>query len=318
MTARPRSGPPFPSAAFVGRFAAVLALLLLVVGVAACGTGSAAGGVPDEKAAQQVQVYFAGAGAHWVQGVAVQDVRVTAEPQGRTLSVRFVSNIPGDEGPFVGLYYSSVGEGGWTAGLNAAGLNLAWVDMVFDYGDGVPDTLHVVIARQAIAGSTRLRRGPTTTAAPGSTTASTASTTTETSVAGGMPPDPPGEQKQQLDSLEPAKLVETYLTTTDRSVLFYISAPHLCSVMLLPNYVPEQRHEGDIANLVIDGPREGSLDPSEYSPAEWPTQQQFTARFDLLRDRGSGFYAGPVFLFVYAGRQSADSPWRILDAGTGP
>ena len=120
----------------------------------------------DQKAAQQVKEYFAGKGARFVTGITVENVQVTNAPEGRTLTVRFVSVEPGGEtASFLSLYYGSADmQGGWMAELNQAGLNIAFVDMAFDYKDGTPpETLVANFARQSIMGGTRLRPGPPTT-----------------------------------------------------------------------------------------------------------------------------------------------------------
>jgi hypothetical protein len=153
-------------------FCSILLVAALIVLLASCGTGTAASGTPDEQAARQVQEYFAGKGARFAKGVTAENIRVTDGAQGRTLSVRFVTDGSGGDFAFLSLYYGSAGEEGWTAELNQAGLNFAWVNMEFDYQDGSPpETLEVDIARQGIAGSTRLRPGPP---APPETTAPTA------------------------------------------------------------------------------------------------------------------------------------------------
>jgi hypothetical protein len=141
---------------------AVLACAAAFTGLAACGTP--APGSVDEEATDRVLVYFAGEGADFVTGISVHDVNVKTTSQGRVLSVTFVRSATGEtDGSFSSLYYGSVGDGGWTAALNKLGLNLTSVSMEFDYGDGLPDRLEANIARQSIAGSTRLRQGPSTT-----------------------------------------------------------------------------------------------------------------------------------------------------------
>jgi hypothetical protein len=95
----------------------------------------------------------------------VEDVQVTDEPRGKTLSLTFVSNgsTQGSDS-LLGLYYASISDNSWTAELNKLGLRLAWVQMKFDYHDGSsPETLEVDIAGHGIAGSTRIRSGPPTT-----------------------------------------------------------------------------------------------------------------------------------------------------------
>jgi hypothetical protein len=141
---------------------ATLVCMALAAGLAAC--GKPAPGSDDEDAATRVLAYFAGEGADFVTGISVHDVNVKTTSQRRVLLVTFVRSATGEtDGSFSALYYGSVGDGGWTAALNTLGLNLTGVSMEFDYGDGLPDRLEVDIARQSIAGSTRLRQGPSTT-----------------------------------------------------------------------------------------------------------------------------------------------------------
>jgi hypothetical protein len=146
----------------------LLALLVAVVSIALAvaleGCGKPALGSDDQEATARVLAYFAGEGAGFVTGISVRDVNVKTTSQGRVLSVTFVRPATGEtDGSFSSLYYGSVGDSGWTAALNKLGLNLTSVSMEFDYGDGLPDRLEVNIARQSIAGSTRLRQGPSTT-----------------------------------------------------------------------------------------------------------------------------------------------------------
>jgi hypothetical protein len=151
------------------RFAAALVLAVLVAGtvlaLAVAGCGRPAEGVADEQAAERVYEYFAGDGARFVTGIDVRDVVVADGPQGRMLSVKFVSTGPDEsDGRFTSLYYGSAGSDGWTGDLNRLGLGIVQVSMEFHYADGGSDSLQVDIARQSIAGSTRLRPGPATTA----------------------------------------------------------------------------------------------------------------------------------------------------------
>jgi hypothetical protein len=144
---------------------AVLACAIVVFGQAGCRTSSAASTSSDQDAAQRVGEYFAGVGAHWVEGLAVKDIRVTNESRGRTLSLTFLSDgsAQGSDS-LLGLYYASISEHGWTAELNKTGLGLLWVRMEFDYHDGsAPETLEVDIAGHGVAGSTRIRAGGPTT-----------------------------------------------------------------------------------------------------------------------------------------------------------
>jgi hypothetical protein len=43
--------------------------------------------------------------------------------------------------------------------------------------------------------------------------------------------------------------------------------------MTAPNYVGEQRHQGDISHLMLEGPEAIFLDPQQYSKADWPNRQ---------------------------------------------
>lgn len=149
----------------VGLGVMLLACAAVLLGQAACGGDRTASPTPDEVAVQQVREYFAGAGARYVEGLTVQDVRVIDEPRGRTLFLRFVSSDSGQSyDPFLSLYFMSTSDDGWPADLNRAGLRLAWVRMEFDYQDGSSsETLEVDIAGHGVAGSTRIRPGPPTT-----------------------------------------------------------------------------------------------------------------------------------------------------------
>lgn len=146
---------------------AVLAFVLaiaLAVALAGCGRDAVTAAPGDSQAAREVETYFANQGARFVPGIVVKDVRVADESRGRTLSVRFVSVDPDQPDSFWPLYWGSISaDACWTAELNQAGLNLAWVCMQFVYQDGWSETLEVDIARHDITGSTRLRPGPATT-----------------------------------------------------------------------------------------------------------------------------------------------------------
>lgn len=145
---------------------AVLAGVVLgvVLAVAGCGGDAVTTASGDSEAARQVETYFANQGARFVPGIVLEDVRVANESHGRTLSVKFVSVDPDQPDSFWPLYWGSISaDACWTAELNQAGLDLAWVRMEFVYQDGWSETLEVDIARHGIAGSTRLRPGPTTT-----------------------------------------------------------------------------------------------------------------------------------------------------------
>ena len=133
-----------------------------------------------------------------------------------------------------------------------------------------------------------------------------------------VPADPPAEQRAKLDALDAPDVVRLYLTTADPTIIFYLSAPRLKGGILAPNRYPETRHEGDVANLELEGPANVSLDTHEYPPAEWPIQEQFVATYDLTAERDPSMPAGPQTSFVYVGREKPDSPWRMLGVGSGP
>jgi hypothetical protein len=105
----------------------------------------------------------------------------------------------------------------------------------------------------------------------------------------------------------------------DYKVVYYLSAPLARSWLTAPNYLGEQRREGDISHLALKGPSAISTDPHEYSKTEWPTQEQFQVEYDLIIPREAATETvGSQIRFVYVGRQSAQAPWRILSVGTGP
>jgi hypothetical protein len=186
----------------------------------------------------------------------------------------------------------------------------------------------LVVAALAVAGCSS---SPATTSTVGSIHAvgSTGQDST-TAENGNTPPSvaPPytvtpvglsAEERQQLDSLDAPGVIRTYFETADPRVVYYLSAPHEQAMMTAPNYVGEQRHEGDIANLTLDGPT--GIDPllDAYPRTDWPIQEQFVVEYDLLVAREqSAQEAGPQLRFVYVGKQTPDSPWRVMGAGTGP
>jgi hypothetical protein len=87
--------------------------------------------------------------------------------------------------------------------------------------------------------------------------------------------------------------------------------------MTSPGYFGEQRHEGDIANLALDGPTD--IDPrlDAYPRTDWPIQEQFGVNYELLVPRDTEG-AGHQTRFAYVGKQTPDSPWRVMGVGTGP
>ena len=141
-----------------------LAGVVVVTGLLGCGHSAAAPG-GDQGAAKTVREYFAGDGARYVEGLIVKNIQVIDQIGGRRLLLTFAGDGSSrSEASFSSLYYMATSEDGWISDLNKSVLSIAWVEMVFDYGDGSsPETLDVNVAARDVAGSTRLRPGPATT-----------------------------------------------------------------------------------------------------------------------------------------------------------
>ena len=161
----PRRSPALRMSVFVRLLLTLVAGAGVMIGVTGCAASSGVTQAVDRDAAKQVQEYFAGSGARYVEGLAVRNIEVTDEIGGRRLSLTFVSDGSGGAATSLSsLYYMSTAEDGWVAELNKSGLSVAWVRMEFDYPDGTsPETLDVNVTARSVAGSTRLRPGPATT-----------------------------------------------------------------------------------------------------------------------------------------------------------
>lgn len=69
----------------------------------------------------------------------------------------------------------------------------------------------------------------------------------------------------------------------------------------------------------MDGPRAIFLDPSEYPKTDWPIQEQYVVTYELAVPRQKETEEpGALTRFIRVGRQTPDSPWKILGVGTGP
>lgn len=122
---------------------------------------------------------------------------------------------------------------------------------------------------------------------------------------------------RRLDDLDAAAAVHTYFASGDPAVEFYLSAPRLRQVTTQPNAVPEREREGGIDNLMVEGPLSGV--PSQvYSRVEWPEQLHFRVTYTSRQASSIGEPPGKRLWFVIIGRQTADSPWKVLEIGCGP
>jgi hypothetical protein len=191
--------------------------------------------------------------------------------------------------------------------LNKQGCEIAMVELSMDDAQGEPVLGDVHDFELGAVGTWYERLLPPWISPPPT---GPAGTTTASSL------DP--AQKQQLDGLNAADVVRWYMTATNPAVVMYLCAPLVQREMAAPNCVAQQRHANDISNLTLDGPADIFTDPGVYSRTEWPIQQHFVAKYDLLIPRDSMEQAGPQIRFVYVGRQSESSPWKILGVGTGP
>lgn len=81
--------------------------------------------------------------------------------------------------------------------------------------------------------------------------------------------------------------------------------------------MPEREREGGVDDLVVEGPLSGP--PSQvYDQKEWPEQVHFRVTYTSRKTDSVGRPPGKRLWFVTAGRQTADSPWKVLEIGSGP
>jgi CMP-2-keto-3-deoxyoctulosonic acid synthetase len=136
------------------------------------------------------------------------------------------------------------------------------------------------------------------------------------------------QERQQLDALDASGVVRTYLETTDFRVVYYLAAPELQSGTNGVSYAGEHRHKGDIRNLVVDGPyniqtdhplvQTGTNQPV-VDEANGTVTEMFTADYYLVKVREAATEEpGQQVRFIEVTRQSPNSPWRVLEIGTGP
>lgn len=124
-------------------------------------------------------------------------------------------------------------------------------------------------------------------------------------------------EQKAFDRLDSAEVVQAYFSSGDPAVEFYLSAPWLREVTALPNSVPEREREGGIDDLAIEGPLSGV--PSQaYDAEEWPEQVHFRVTYASRKTSSIGQPAGKRLWFVTVGRQAPDSPWKVLEIGSGP
>lgn len=126
----------------------------------------------------------------------------------------------------------------------------------------------------------------------------------------------PGEEKR-LDDLDATGVAQIYFLSGDPAVELHLSAPWLRRITTQPNAVPEHEREGGTDDLVVEGPLSGV--PSQvYSREEWPEQLHFRVTYTSRKMSSTGEPPGKRLWFVIIGRQTADSPWKILEIGSGP
>ena len=135
---------------------------------------------------------------------------------------------------------------------------------------------------------------------------------------GPPPQELPAEERKNLDKLSLTEVVRRYLTCFDFDVQVYLSAPRQQEWLVTAVRDPAQ--PGDITDLVIDRTYSTPPDPL----FDWPIQQEVVVTYNLLVARpyaNGGGNPGPTgenTRFVIVGRQTPDSPWKVLSVGTGP
>jgi hypothetical protein len=148
-----------------------------------------------------------------------------------------------------------------------------------------------------------------TSSAPSQTFVAPASSTTGISLS--------SEEEKRLDKLNAAGVAKAYFLSGDSAVEYYLSGSWLREVTSQPNFVPEHEREGGIDDLVVEGPFSGV--PSQvYNVDEWPEQVHFRATYTSRKTDSIGQPPGKRLWFVTVGRQATDSPWKILEMGSGP
>jgi len=120
-------------------------------------------------------------------------------------------------------------------------------------------------------------------------------------------------EEKRLHDLDASGVVHEYFESGDSAVEYYLSGPWLRD----PKPVPEHEREGGIDDLVVEGPFSGV--PSQvYDVDEWPEQVHFRVTYTSRKTDSIGQPPGKRLWFVTVGRQAADSPWKILEIGSGP
>jgi len=139
--------------------------------------------------------------------------------------------------------------------------------------------------------------------------------TTATGLAAAPAQELPAAERERLDNSTAAGVVNTYFSSGDYDVEYYLSAPYQREE--IGAGVREHEREGGVDHLVVDGPFP-AIPLGTYSTSEWPEQVQFTVSYISRWTSSIGEPPGKRFWFVYVGRQSQDRPWKVLSIGTGP
>ncbi len=124
-------------------------------------------------------------------------------------------------------------------------------------------------------------------------------------------------EQEVFDRLDSAEVVQAYFSSGDPAVEYYLSGPWLRDVTTQPNSMPDREREGGVDDLVVEGPFSGP--PSQvYDQREWPEQVHFRVTYTSRKTSSIGEPPGKRLWFVTAGRQAPDSPWKVLEIGSGP
>jgi hypothetical protein len=124
----------------------------------------------------------------------------------------------------------------------------------------------------------------------------------------------PAAEQQPLNALSATETARTYFQSCDFDIQYYLSAPRQRGMLLMA--VRENEHPGDATDVVVEDPVAGSS--SMYSTAEWPTQIECVVTYSSRVASSIGEPPGKRMWFVIVGRQGADSPWKVLEVGSGP